>query len=93
MNVNGVKAVVPTEPASCFKKYPEAIAVVASSNWQALKGMEVLNPIFKGGDTLNLSSNKMKKYSNKKSTRLNFLKKRFKRTLKLNMTPYMRMRL
>ena len=30
---------------------------VATSNWQAMKGMEVLNPIFKGGDTLNLSSN------------------------------------
>ena len=60
LNVKGVNAVVPIPSQQItLKKYPEAIAVVAESNWQALKGMEILKPSFKGGDTLNLSSTKI----------------------------------
>ena len=58
LSVRGVKAVVPIPSQQVtLKNYPESIAVVAESNWQAVKGMEILNPVFKGGDTLNLSSN------------------------------------
>ena len=76
LNVNGVKAVVPIPGQQVvLKKYPEAIAVVASSNWQAMKGMEVLNPIFKGGDTLNLSSNKIDKIFKQEINKIKFPEK------------------
>ena len=62
LNMNGVKAVVPIPGQQVtLKKFPEAIAVVAESNWQAMKSMEVLKPVFEGGDTLNLSSKKIEK--------------------------------
>ena len=48
LSVKGVKAVVPIPSQQVtLKNYPESIAVVAESNWQAVKGMEILNPVFK----------------------------------------------
>jgi len=46
-SVKGVKAVV---------QIPHGIAVVADSYWQAKKGLDKLNPTFKGGETQGLST-------------------------------------
>ena len=80
--MNGVKAVVPI-PAQqvTLKKFPEAIAVVAESNWQAMKSMEVLKPVFEGGDTLNLSSKKIEKKFKEEINKIKYPEKNISDTL------------
>lgn len=51
-SVNGVKGIV---------KIPHGIAVVADSYWQAKKGLEKLNPTFKGGETAGLNTESIEK--------------------------------
>ncbi|MEK9617676.1 MAG: molybdopterin cofactor-binding domain-containing protein, partial [Deltaproteobacteria bacterium] len=52
MKVKGVKAVVRIpEKRVYLMEFPESIAVVAGSNWQAMKGMERLSPEFSGGNS------------------------------------------
>ena len=65
LKINGVKAVVniPSQKVG-LNEFHEAIAVVAKNNWQAIKGMEALNPRFIGGNTLELDSLKIDKIFN-----------------------------
>jgi len=74
MNVKGVEAVVSIpEKQISFKiskpepgesesiNFPESIAVVAESNWQAMKAMESLSPKFLGGNSEEMSDEKIGK--------------------------------
>ena len=52
MKVKGVKAVVKIPEKQVYlMEFPESIAVVAGSNWQAMKAMESLSPEFSGGNS------------------------------------------
>ena len=60
MKVKGVKAVVKIpEKRVYLMEFPESIAVVAGSNWQAMKGMERLSPEFSGGNSEEVDDKKI----------------------------------
>ena len=60
MKVKGVKAVVRIpEKRVYLMEFPESIAVVAGSNWQAMKGMERLSPEFSGGNSEEVDDKKI----------------------------------
>ncbi len=74
LKIKGVKAVVKIPEEQIFLKvsepepgesesinFPESIAVVAESNWQAMKAMESLSPKFLGGNSEEMSDEKIVK--------------------------------
>ena len=74
MKVKGVEAVVKIPEEQIFLKvsepepgesesinFPESIAVVAESNWQAMKAMEKLSPKFLGGNSEEVSDAEIEK--------------------------------
>ena len=74
LKIKGVKAVVKIPEEQIFLKvsepepgesesinFPESIAVVAESNWQAMKAMEKLSPKFLGGNRKGVSDAEIEK--------------------------------
>ena len=60
MKVKKVKAVVKIPEKRVYSmEFPESIAVVAGSNWQAIKGMEKLSPEFSGGNSEEIDDKKI----------------------------------